>query len=97
MFCITLALIYIIFKYQLSPFKTVEDALSIIKLLSEPKASHNCWAFRTSSVPSYERCSDDGEPGGSAGRPILNALQSEGSLGGGGGGRILKQTFFYVF
>jgi putative IMPACT (imprinted ancient) family translation regulator len=63
---------------KVSPFKTIEDALSIVKQLSEQKAAHNCWAFRSSSIPSYERSSDDGEPGGTAGRPILSALESEG-------------------
>lgn len=63
---------------KVSPFKSIEDALSIVKQLSEPKATHNCWAFRSSSIPTYERSSDDGEPGGTAGRPILSALESEG-------------------
>jgi len=63
---------------KVSPFKTIEDASSIVKQLSEQKATHNCWAFRSSSIPSYERSSDDGEPGGTAGRPILAALESAG-------------------
>ena len=70
---------YIIIWCQVSPFTTVENALSIIKTLSEPKATHNCWALRTSNVPPYERSSDDGEPGGTAGRQILNALEGEGT------------------
>lgn len=35
-----------------------------------PEASHHCWAYRL-GLPALERSSDDGEPGGSAGRPIL--------------------------
>lgn len=47
-------------------------------LLSEvaaemPDASHHCWAWRIAR-PSIDRCSDDGEPGGSAGKPILAQL-----------------------
>lgn len=38
-----------------------------------PDAGHHCWAWRIAS-PSIERASDDGEPGGSAGRPILSQL-----------------------
>ena len=34
-------------------------------------ANHNCWAWRVGQ--SY-RCSDDGEPGGTAGKPILQAI-----------------------
>lgn len=35
-----------------------------------PDASHHCWAWRL-ATPVIERAGDDGEPGGSAGRPIL--------------------------
>ena len=38
-----------------------------------PDAGHHCWAWRIAS-PAIERASDDGEPGGSAGRPILAQL-----------------------
>jgi putative IMPACT (imprinted ancient) family translation regulator len=38
-----------------------------------PDASHHCWAWRF-AVPAIERAGDDGEPGGSAGRPILAQL-----------------------
>lgn len=38
-----------------------------------PDASHHCWAWRLAS-PAIDRAGDDGEPGGSAGRPILAAL-----------------------
>jgi uncharacterized YigZ family protein len=60
------------------PAKNIEAALSFYESVKEAKASHNCWAYRTSSLPPYERFSDDGEPGGTAGRPILGALESEG-------------------
>ena len=36
-------------------------------------ASHHCWAWRI-ATPSIDRASDDGEPSGSAGRPILARL-----------------------
>ncbi len=38
-----------------------------------PDATHHCWALRLAQ-PSLERAVDDGEPGGSAGRPILAAV-----------------------
>ena len=56
--------------------KTVEEAMDFLKQVSEAKASHNCWAYKSSA--GYERFSDDGEPGGTAGRPILQALEAEG-------------------
>jgi uncharacterized YigZ family protein len=56
--------------------KTIEEAMDFLKQVSEAKASHNCWAYKSSA--GYERFSDDGEPGGTAGRPILQALEAEG-------------------
>lgn len=39
-----------------------------------PKATHYCYAY---VVDSYKKSSDDGEPGGTAGMPILNVLEKE--------------------
>ena len=52
--------------------KTSQEAIDWINEVSDPKASHNCWAFRLRD--DYQRFSDDGEPGGTAGKPILEAL-----------------------
>ncbi len=41
-----------------------------------PKARHYCWAFRISPDRSVFRVNDDGEPSGTAGKPILNVLLS---------------------
>jgi len=41
-----------------------------------PKARHFCWAYRLSPDREVYRLSDDGEPSGTAGRPILNSLLS---------------------
>lgn len=49
----------------------------VIKLRSEHgKARHFCWALRLSPDRSVFRLNDDGEPSGTAGRPILNTLLS---------------------
>lgn len=37
-------------------------------------ATHNCWAYR---IGSEYRFNDDGEPGGTAGRPILQAIEGQ--------------------
>ncbi len=50
-------------------------AMQFIESISEPQASHNCWAYQ---VGCRYRFSDDGEPGGTAGRPILGAIQKQG-------------------
>lgn len=41
-----------------------------------PKARHFCWAIRLSPDRSVFRINDDGEPSGTAGRPILNTMLS---------------------
>jgi len=42
-----------------------------------PKANHHCWAMRLSPDRSIYKLNDDGEPSGTAGRPILNVLLSK--------------------
>lgn len=37
-------------------------------------ATHNCWAYRLAAEPDALRFSDDGEPSGTAGRPILREI-----------------------
>lgn len=51
------------------------QALAWLREVADPQATHNCWAYRIG--PDY-RSSDDGEPGGSAGRPILAAIEGQG-------------------
>lgn len=41
-------------------------------------ARHNCYAFVIGPRGELTRCSDDGEPGGTAGRPMLEVLTGEG-------------------
>lgn len=55
-----------------SEFKGIVNNLRSI----HPKANHYCWALRLSPDRSVFRLNDDGEPSGTAGRPILNTLLS---------------------
>ena len=50
------------------------QALAKVQAASDSSASHNCWAYR---VGADARSTDDGEPGGTAGRPILAAIDGE--------------------
>jgi len=61
------------------PFQKEEQLKEIIaKLKSEhPKANHHCYAYRLTPDRSIFRANDDGEPSGTAGRPILNTLLSK--------------------
>lgn len=60
------------------PAETEEEALARIQEMKKKHydATHNCWAYiiRDGAV----RFSDDGEPGGTAGMPMLQVLQREG-------------------
>lgn len=51
------------------------DALVARVRAEFPDASHHCWAWRLGERGETFRFSDDGEPGGSAGRPILAQLE----------------------
>lgn len=62
----------------LTPCNSTEKAenhLSEIKSL-HPVATHHCYAFRIHPSKITEFSQDDGEPGGTAGLPILNVLRS---------------------
>lgn len=50
-------------------------ARDFIAAYSQPTAGHNCWAWR---VGENYRFNDDGEPGGTAGKPILSAIDGQG-------------------
>ena len=60
------------------PVETEEEALDKIQAMKKQHydATHNCWAYiiKAGAV----RFSDDGEPGGTAGMPMLQVLQREG-------------------
>jgi len=53
------------------PIASEEAAKEFIAAHSDGDANHNCWAWRVGQ--SY-RSTDDGEPGGTAGKPILQAI-----------------------
>lgn len=51
------------------------DALAFVTEVADATANHNCWAYR---IGDLYRSSDDGEPAGTAGRPILAAIDGQG-------------------
>jgi len=53
------------------PLVTEQAARDFVTAHSDPDANHNCWAWR---IGQTYRFSDDGEPSGTAGKPILQAL-----------------------
>ena len=67
---------FLAFAYPISSDSEVKPIVANLKLL-HPKANHHCWAIRLGIDRSVFRVSDDGEPLGTAGRPILNTLLSK--------------------
>jgi uncharacterized YigZ family protein len=63
------------FIAQAAGVATPSDALAFLARVSDTDATHNCWAYR---IGQQYRFSDDGEPGGTAGRPILQAIEGQG-------------------
>jgi uncharacterized YigZ family protein len=61
------------------PIESVEEAKKIIQELrrEHPKAAHVCFAYRLDFQGQVFRANDDGEPSGSAGRPILGQIDSK--------------------
>ena len=57
-----------------------EEAVRFIEEMKKKywDARHNCSAFVIGSRGELTRCSDDGEPSGTAGRPMLEVLTGEG-------------------
>lgn len=57
-----------------APITSVEDAVRFFDRHADPAATHNCWAWK---LGAQYRSNDDGEPGGTAGRPILAAIEAQ--------------------
>ena len=67
------------FIATVKPVKSEEEAITIIEGLKKKywNATHNCFAYVIGERFQPQRCSDDGEPNGTAGRPMLDVLLGE--------------------
>ena len=61
--------------YPISSLLMFKERLAALKK-EHPKAVHHCFAYRLGTEGTLFRVSDDGEPSGSAGRPILGQIDS---------------------
>lgn len=54
-----------------------EEALEYLEKIKKQywDARHHCWAYVVRAARLLERCSDDGEPSGTAGKPILEVIK----------------------
>ncbi len=59
--------------------ETEEEALAFIEEMRKKywDARHNCYVYSVGTNREYTRCSDDGEPSGTAGRPMLDVVLGE--------------------
>ena len=64
------------FRCALAPVADEEAARAFIARVREdhPGAHHNCWAYVVGASAGVQKSSDDGEPGGTAGMPMLQML-----------------------
>lgn len=68
------------FIAHVSEAESVEEAQEFIETVKKRywDARHNCSAFSIGEKNPVTRCSDDGEPGGTAGKPILEVIEGSG-------------------
>lgn len=67
------------FIATVKPVKSEEQAIEFIESMKKKywNATHNCSAYVIGDHFQIQRCSDDGEPGGTAGKPMLDVLLGE--------------------
>ena len=66
---------FIGFAYPVTSVEQIKECVKQLKA-AHPKAVHYCYAYRLGFNHSNYRANDDGEPAGSAGRPILGQIDS---------------------
>ena len=64
------------YSYPLNDIKEVDKILADLRN-EHKKATHICYAYVYSREIVREKCSDDGEPNGTAGYPILNVIKKK--------------------
>lgn len=66
---------FLAYAYPISDAIEVKEHLQALKK-EHPKAVHHCFAWRLGTDGNAFRANDDGEPSGSAGKPILSQIDS---------------------
>ena len=67
---------FVTYKLELSSLDVVKPFLEQLRK-EHKKANHVCYAYVYNKEIVSEKCSDDGEPGGTAGYPILNVIKKK--------------------
>jgi uncharacterized YigZ family protein len=66
---------FLAYAYPIASVQEVKEKLQALKK-EHPKAVHHCFAWRMGTDGTQHRANDDGEPSGSAGKPILGQIDS---------------------
>jgi uncharacterized YigZ family protein len=66
---------FLAYTFPITSETEIKEIVGSLKT-EHPKANHHCWAMRLGTDRSVFKINDDGEPSGTAGRPILNILLS---------------------
>lgn len=67
---------FVAYFYNLENLNQVKEILNSLKV-EHKKATHICYAYVYNKEIVSEKCSDDGEPKGTAGYPILNVIKKK--------------------
>lgn len=67
---------FIAYAFPVKSTDDVKECLLVVKK-EHPKATHHCFAYRLGTDGLQFRASDDGEPSGTAGKPILGQIDSK--------------------
>src|SRR5690606_2431913 len=68
---------FLAYAFPINDEQELKGKLKELKAL-HPKAGHHCYAYRLGLDGNQYRANDDGEPSGSAGKPILGQIDSAG-------------------
>lgn len=68
------------FLGHVQPVETEEEAVRFVDAIRKEHAAatHNCWAYMVGERDQFQKQSDDGEPSGTAGKPILEVIKNQG-------------------
>src|SRR5690349_12516314 len=67
---------FLVYTFPVKSTDQVKECLQEVKK-EHPKATHHCYAYRLGTDGQQFRANDDGEPSGSAGKPILGQIDSK--------------------
>ena len=68
---------FLAYAYPVSTIEAIKEKIQALKK-EHPKAVHHCVAWRLGTDGTQYRANDDGEPSGSAGKPMLGQIDSLG-------------------